>query len=406
MLSTTLALAALALASPTEGEGEGVAWYEGAHMNAVGEAREQKKLLLTYFWANTENCSRLYTETMSDEGVVREMADLICFSANAGEDQGRALLDHYKLQTVPAILITGLDGESEEMLVGFMDAATFVSEIQRIKRGENTISDLRAKIAGEHEDLETELEERQMLAVKLGNIGAGEEAEALHLSILERDPKATTVLGSQAHVERILNELNEEYGDDLSGWDFKPLEKFVKKVKSPVGKFEARVTLAGYECEAGRHNEGIKTYRTAWKSRPKEEVAVMNSGFGIVDRIAYYGDELTSKEKAFALQVARDLVALTEFDQAQPCKACAEGKDGEMAKVDGEGDGASGCECDGDGDGDGDGAVAYARYQVARCLALNGDKQDAIDTMELVLGQQPENETYMTYLASLKTDEG
>jgi tetratricopeptide (TPR) repeat protein len=399
MLTTTLALAALSFASPNEGEG--IAWYEGVHMSAVGEAQEQNKLLLTYFWANTENCSRLYAETMSDEGVIREMGDFICFSANAGEDQGRALLERYKLQTVPAILITGTDGESEEMLVGFMDAATFVSEIQRVKRGENTISDLRTKIAGEHEDLETELEERQMLAVKLGNIGAAEEAEALHQSILERDPKATTVLGSQAHVERILNEMGEEYGDDLSGWDFGPLEKFAKKVKSPVGKFEAQVTLAGYECEAGRRNEGIKTFRTAWKSRPKEEVRVMNSGFGIVDRIAYYGDELTSKEKAFALQVAKDLVALTEFDQAQPCEACEEGEDGEMAKADGEEGDACGCE----GEGEGDGAVAYAQYQVARCQALNGDQKDAIATMELVLGQQPENETYMTYLASLQTDE-
>ena len=171
----------------------------------------------------------LYTETMGDEGVVREMNELICFSANAGEDAGRALLERYKLQTVPAILITGIDGEAEEMLVGFMDPATFVNEIQRIKRGENTISDLRAKIAGEHEELETELEERQMLAVKLGNIGEAEEAEALRQSILERDPKSTTVLGSQAHVERILNEIHEKSGDELSEWDFKPLQKYATR---------------------------------------------------------------------------------------------------------------------------------------------------------------------------------
>ena len=37
---------------------------------------------------------------------------------------------------------------------------------------------------------------------------------------------------------------------------------------------------------------------------------------------------------------------------------------------------------------------------------LNGDKKDAIATMALVLGQHPENETYMNYMESLKTEEG
>jgi len=401
MLTTTLALAALSLASPDDGEG--IAWYDGVHMNAVGEARAQKKLLLTYFWANTENCSRLYTETMGDEAVVREMGDLICFSANAGEDAGRALLERYKLQTVPALLIIGPDGEAEEMLVGFLDAPTFVNEIQRIKRGENTISNLRAKLAGEHEELETELEERQMLAVKLGNIGEEEESEAMFASILERDPKATTVIGAKAHVERILNEINAESGDDLAEWDLTPLEKFARKVKNPVGRFEAQATLAGYECEAGRRGDGLATYMAAWKSRPQEETAIVNTGFGIVERVATYGDELTSKQKAFALRVAQDLVALVDSQAAQPCAACAEGADGEPARSDsgeGKGEGCAGC------DGDGDGMPAYARFQVARCQVLNGDKEDAIATMRAVLEQQPGNETYVSYLASLSPDEG
>lgn len=145
MLTTTLALAALTLTPGASelpaAEGE-LVWFDGMHTSAVGTAVKEQKLLLTYFWANTDNCAKLFSETMADEGVIAEMSEMICYSANAGEPQGRKLLERYGLQTVPALLVTGLEGSEEEMMVGFMDARTFINEIQRIKRGENTISNL------------------------------------------------------------------------------------------------------------------------------------------------------------------------------------------------------------------------------------------------------------------------
>ena len=395
MLMTTLALTAFAFAA---GDG-GVTWFDGSHTTAIEAAAKENKPLLTYFWANTENCSRLYNETMSNPLVVAEMSDMVCFSANAGDDQGRKLLEKYKLNTVPAMLVIGADGEAEEMLVGFIDASTFVFEMQRIKRGENTISDLRRKVAGEHEDLEGELAQRKMLAEKLGFVGDESGAEEMLQSIFDRDKKGTTVVGALAHTDRIIGEISESGGEDLSTWNLKPLAKFVKRIPNPEAKFEGRLVLAGLELESGNQNDGVSTYMQAWKDRPEVESA-LNSGFTIVDRIAYLGDELTNRQREFALLVATDVVTLIDERASRPCEAC--GKNGgeasaEVVSDDGEdmGDGGE-CGCE-----ENDGLRPYALYQVARCQQLSGDEAAALSTMESVVTLVPDNETYVAFRDSL-----
>ncbi len=365
MLTTTLALATLALASGTEGE---VVWFQGAHAAAIEAAKTEKKPLLTYFWANTENCSRLYSETMGDPGVAAEMREMICFSANAGDDAGRALLEKYGLETVPALLFIGADGNAEEMMTGFMNAGTFVSEIQRIKRGENTISNLRQRVAAEHEGLEEELAARKMLADKLAAVGDDEEAREMLDSVLARDKRGATVVGALAHTDRIIETIARKGGTDMAAWDLRPLAKFVQRVPEPKAKFESRLVLAGLEIDTGKRTDGVATYMRAWKERPEAD-GVLNSGFGIVDQLAHLGDELTNTQKQFALTVAHDLVGLVH---------------------------------EGEGEGEGEGDMRpYALFQVARCQQLNGANAEALATMDKVLELRPENEDYVAFRNAL-----
>ena len=412
--TTTLALAALMIGSTgqaTAAGNESLTWYSGTHAEAIEEAQANEQFTFTYFWAATENCSRTYSETMADALVIAEMNEMVCFSANAGEDAGRALLDEYRLTTVPAMLLIGPDGEAEEMLLGFIDASTFVNEIQRIKRGENTLSGLRAQIAGEHEELEQELAQRKMLSEKLGLMGLEDESEAQLAKILARDPKGGTETGARVGTARIVDEIAQAGGEDMASWDLDPLKKYAKKIKHPLGRFEGRVTLGGLELGGGHRSDGLKTYMVAWKDRPEED-AVVNTGFAMLDQLAYMGEELSTSEKRFGLRVAEDLVGLVETLESRPraaCAACDEGSEGKgegQATAKAGGKGAKGAKGDkGDkgccGEDEGPGMRPYALYQVARFQDLNGERREAVATMGQCLELQPDEETYAAYLAEL-----
>ena len=389
MLITTLALAALST-SPVASEDGGIVWYEGGHMSAIGEARAQDKLLVTYFWANTDNCARLYNETMSAPEVVSELSDVLCYSASASDEVARKLFDQFHVQTIPALLVFGPQGEPEEMLVGFMDAPTLVAEMQRIRKGENTISDLREKLAGEHESLEEELQQRSMLSDKLFNVGSHEESLAMRASILEADPKGSTYTGAMTRVNTLVEEISKAGGDDVAQWDLNPLAKVVTKLEHGLARFDARCELAGWQMEAGDRGAAVKTYAMAWKKRPQDERGVMNNAYGIIDRISYIEDA-SSKEKKLALAVAQDVLALVDSVEPDPCGKCA--PEGDVSPED--------CGCDSDGDR----ARSYAMYQVARCQELNGATADAIATMERLVELQPDEEGYLSFLEELRSED-
>jgi hypothetical protein len=78
-----LITATLGLTGPVEPGVSGLDWLSGPHGAALERARGTERLLLTYFWADTENCRRLYNETMSDEGVVAALSEQVLYSADA-----------------------------------------------------------------------------------------------------------------------------------------------------------------------------------------------------------------------------------------------------------------------------------------------------------------------------------
>ena len=258
----SLALAAL----PLTGGGE-VTWFDGAREAAIEAAKEEGRYLLTYFWANTENCQRLYAETMQAEPVVEIMAEMVCFSANAGEDGGRAILDSYGLTTVPALLVTGPNGEDEEMLTGFMSAGAFVAEMNRIRNGVNTISDLRERAGKRYKVRDEDYAVRKMLADKLETLGRKDESAAILAELREKDRKVTTQVVAEMYFSEMVEQLYEEQGEDLSLWDFEPLEAHVAKLPKKNQKGATTASSGWAACTSRRACTGTPCAPTRPRGR-------------------------------------------------------------------------------------------------------------------------------------------
>ena len=401
MLTTTLALAALTL--PGSGE---VTWFHGTHESAVEAAKAEKKYLLTYFWADTENCARLYSETMSAEPVTELMGEMVCFSANAGDDAGRALLDTYGLTTVPALLVTGPDGRDEEMITGFLSPAAFVDEMTRVRNGINTISDLSKRAHKRHASKDEEFAVRKQLAEKLGALGRMEESERVFEEMLDDDKKMNTaVVAKMKYDELVHRTLGDD--EDPSAWDLKPMERFVSKLpkKNRKGRFGGYIDLAGLYYESGRMSDLVGAYRAAWENRP-EDFDSMGAAFGMVDSLVYLGEELSSKERALALEIASGLHATIVASHGERCSAC-----------DGSSDDCPTWKADEEAirEGQRTGRFVtdrptffkpYAQYQLARAKRLNGELDQAIALMERVVAVRGDGDTFGATLRAMKDARG
>ena len=246
-------------------------------MSATGTARAQNKPLLVYFWAEgSEQCERLYRESMSQEAVVAELDHFVCFSANTRAGGISQLVERFGIDMIPSMIVLNPEGHPEDAILGYIPPGPLQHELERIRHGEGTISRIRAQLAeqGERpEDLEANLSLRRMLVDKLDYVGEEDAARATRLSILAMDPRGETVIGAREHMEHTIEEIAEKAGsDDLAAWDLKPLYRYLGKVKHDQIRYEGWTRLGNFQAAARRPWETCEAFMEAWNYVPELEV--------------------------------------------------------------------------------------------------------------------------------------
>jgi len=304
MMLTTI-LAALCVASPvTELE-----WFEGPFSNAVGAAARADKPLFVYVWAEgSDYCARTWTETLSTEEAAAELAGAVCFSANAGQARGARLVQRFGVTTLPTMLFLTPGGEIEDAIIGFINVPNFRAEARRILSGDNTVSSLRAAVAAAPDDLQRALD----LAVKLDQLGADDEFQAVLDTIRERDPDGRTVVGAQVRLWDVQNEITTAAADagDPSTYDLAPMLAHVETIGPEPIRFQAWDWLAWQLDQRGERARARAAYEQAWHYIPA--TSVNDWGFQLIESYWSARDELTASDRAFVLSVATGVVASAE----------------------------------------------------------------------------------------------
>jgi len=414
MLLTTLMLASLAAPA---GDGA-LTWHEGTFFSALGEAGERDAIVCVYFWSNqSDQCAKFYQETMAAEAVGGELANMVLFSANTADPKGYKLVEQYGVRALPTMLFVKPTGDVDDAVVGYIGAEGLASELQRIQRGEKTITAFRAEAEAAPDDLDVQY----AFAVKLADCGNVRAHDEVIASMKAADPQGLNLTVARLHLNDIRGPILESCGlgaDGDSGdgamddsddtktllvshadkLDFHDLEAFMKSSQHDEIRFDGYTWMASVLANAEKPAEARQANMKAFEFAGENQ-----RWFGreIADKWFEVRDELDRNEKRFALKAALKGKQAT-LKHIEALLAEAENKSG-CASAEGcpEGDGCGGCE-------GAKGQVvrdeAFAGYGVACAYFINGKRSKAIKELEHAIELAPDMDFLQERLALFKAN--
>jgi hypothetical protein len=299
--------------------------------------------------------------------VVAEMKDIICLNIDAESETGAPIAKRYGIRGYPALLLLSSDGKAEDQIGGYLPPDAFKKEIQRVRSGKGTASDLRNKVAANGSDLKVRFE----LASKLKSLGdtAGHDAQIAEIRKL--DPQGKSLPMRQIAFQEVSEKINAGFQKNQTV-NTSLMTAFLEEETHPELLFQGwsslgqmhgflgkRASDAGDDAAADEHQGELRSaMRMAWKYVPTEQVV----GFGNSLAWTFYEarDALSADDKAFALEVA--------------AKAAETSKD-DVNVLD----------------------------TYACCLAMNGKKDEAIRQVQRCIELDPENQQWKDRLVELQT---
>ena len=190
-----------------------VAWEKSTPFSEILESAGEEYVMIDFLRAGCSWCSRLDADTFTDLEVINYInTNLKAVKMHADSIEGKALIEHYKISGFPTVLIVDKDSIEIDRIIGFLPPQEFLSELQRIQRGENTIADFIKRTTENPEDFNL----WKMLAGKYEDKGDLSSALEVWESVAETD------IGDQSTVQYKLVELSAHIDKDVSG-----LEEFV-----------------------------------------------------------------------------------------------------------------------------------------------------------------------------------
>jgi len=363
---------------------------EWVHTMAEAEARaqQQDRPILVYCWADgSDYCTRLYQETLSAEDTAEALQPFVLYSAKHGATGTAEVFERYGVKTLPTMLFVQPAGEAEDLIQGFIPTAAFVAELARIRSGKDTVSDLERRIREAEAGSASDIEARWLLAGKVQALGQNDRHDQLMASIRSRDPNGETIAGGQM----MLNELYREVVGDGDGaredetpeqrharvdeLDLTPLYTFAKVQRPRPVMHDAWERIGNLELRRRDMQAAFDAYRAAWKCCPDAKVVSWSNRVArwIIDS----ADERTSKEKKFALELARS--ALRTLRQRRKDEAVDGGDSGSGATAESE---------------------AYCISTVAACYHVLGKKTEAVKAQRDAIALH-DTEEYRAQLARM-----
>ena len=295
-----LAIAA-ALGSPlpdrTAGE---LDWIAGGLEAALSKARAEDKLTLIYFWMDgSEHCARQYGETLMNDQASTLLGDLVLLSADVADPAGAELVARYGVQTLPTCLVVGQDGVAEDAIIGFCPIATFVHEIDRIGKGEGTVSFHRAQVAAAPDDLAV----RWQLATKLRDIGdrAGFEGELAFIKAA--DPTGETLVGANILLGEAIEAAQDAAQNDPAQVETEALEAFLATTPHDQIAFDGWQWITRLEQTRGSRAGWRRAVRKAAERAPDDSLTEF--GYEVARGMWEQREELSKADMRLALDLAQ-----------------------------------------------------------------------------------------------------
>lgn len=319
---------------------------------AQKEAGEKERPMAVYFWLEgSDFCQRLYGETLTTEAGLAELAHYVCVSIRADQPEAGELLQRFGVSRLPTIVFLDSAGRAEDAIDGFIDLAGFVTESQRIRRGEKTVSDWRRKTEAAPDDLDLRLQ----LALQLEHVGQREECGRLQESIKQEDPEGRTAAGAQLHLYDAFARVRAASADasDPRTYQLATLYEHMPKVKPAIVCYEGWKWIADVEGQRGDRPKERAAWTNVWTYAPDGEQR-LNSGFSVLQRFFLMEVELSPADRLLTTAIADHFAAAKqEYGDLLP--------------------------------------LAFVHDARAIALALNGKREEALREAEKAVALDPDN---------------
>ncbi len=399
MLLTLLPALVAAPTFTAPGSGaDSIQWHQGTIFSALQEAGNAQTHALVYFWSNgSQQCATMYGETMAEDSVIDSMGDFVCFSADTADPAGYKLVEKYGVSTLPTVLFIKPGGVLDDAIVGSIDGDGFVTEMQRVVAGTDTISDFKRRAEAAPQDLALQY----AYAVKLQDCFDAQGYAEVTGRIKAADPKMADPVTAGlvfSDMQRDINNVVYASGDpNFAAADLEPLLAFLHEVKHDKVKRNG----LGWVAYVAREKHDVDTmtdaYEVVWKLTEEGEAGEF--GRSVVNSYFELREDLDRSDKSFIMKVAT--ASMEDFErkvaemQASEDKGCAS----YHGCAEGDEEGCGGCEGT-------QGEVAAWRAEVLDTLAcgyfLNGKRSKAVAAIEEALAMVPEHEGLKARLATFQ----
>ena len=359
MLTLLSSLLVSSVPSLPQNETPAIRWWQGVFDGALARAESQEKRVVSYFWVDgSTHCASIWADTLQTPEIATELSDWMCVSVDVGQSAGPALVQRFRVATLPTLIFLTPEGEIDDAVVGYIDPTNLTTEIRRIEAGRGTVSNLRQRIEDAPDDLQRYLD----LAVKLRDVGLTPESQAAFQDVRDRDPEGATIPGARLALWDAQDEARKtNLAGDVGSISTAAVQAFLADCVIGAIRFEGWEWVANIERESGRRDAYRAAIAAAWPDVPSNRLLEWGS-----QQATFFWetrDELDKKEKKLALQMASAVAASAETQLADP-------NDREYSKSAPQ--------------------VASALNLLARCQLLNGKRREAKKTIERCIELDPE----------------
>lgn len=113
---------------------KGIDFFKGNYMEALDKARkENKPVFLDVYASWCGPCKKLKKSTFKDEEVGEYFnKNFICVAIDGETEEGKAILDKYKVRSYPTLIIADYEGNMRTKTTGFVKPHILINFGKRI----------------------------------------------------------------------------------------------------------------------------------------------------------------------------------------------------------------------------------------------------------------------------------